>query len=147
MKESRTNMSQEGYLTEAPAASTSGALASERFAERIQSAQTGGVVDTERVNLLAGRAVKALNDIIDRKSTRLNSSHVSNSYAVFCLKKTIQSALYLVPNKLFRSEICVNSSRKSYSMTIQSAKMTVRPAKLPEAATPYNDKLHLNEYI
>src|SRR5699024_11880948 len=26
-------------------------------------------------------------DIIDRKSTRLNSSHVSSSYAVFCLKK------------------------------------------------------------
>src|SRR5699024_12338797 len=25
----------------------------------------------------------------DRKSTRLNSSHVSTSYAVFCLKKTI----------------------------------------------------------
>src|SRR5690625_5792004 len=25
---------------------------------------------------------------IDRKSTRLNSSHVANSYAVFCLKKT-----------------------------------------------------------
>src|SRR5699024_12476891 len=25
--------------------------------------------------------------IEDRKSTRLNSSHVSNSYAVFCLKK------------------------------------------------------------
>src|SRR5699024_11549028 len=25
----------------------------------------------------------------DRKSTRLNSSHVSISYAVFCLKKTI----------------------------------------------------------
>src|SRR5437868_10757055 len=26
----------------------------------------------------------------DRKSTRLNSSHVSISYAVFCLKKTIR---------------------------------------------------------
>src|SRR5215510_12176079 len=26
-------------------------------------------------------------DIIDRKSTRLNSSHVAKSYAVFCLKK------------------------------------------------------------
>src|SRR5438067_7312250 len=26
-------------------------------------------------------------DTIDRKSTRLNSSHVSISYAVFCLKK------------------------------------------------------------
>src|SRR5699024_11925768 len=28
-------------------------------------------------------------EIIDRKSTRLNSSHVSISYAVFCLKKKI----------------------------------------------------------
>src|SRR5205085_9051128 len=27
------------------------------------------------------------NDAIDRKSTRLNSSHSQNSYAVFCLKK------------------------------------------------------------
>src|SRR5690606_40750768 len=27
----------------------------------------------------------------DRKSTRLNSSHVKNSYAVFCLKKKRQS--------------------------------------------------------
>src|SRR5699024_11981406 len=26
-------------------------------------------------------------DNLDRKSTRLNSSHVSSSYAVFCLKK------------------------------------------------------------
>src|SRR5437868_10292383 len=29
-----------------------------------------------------------LETILDRKSTRLNSSHVSISYAVFCLKKT-----------------------------------------------------------
>src|SRR5699024_11743914 len=29
----------------------------------------------------------ALTDMSDRKSTRLNSSHVSISYAVFCLKK------------------------------------------------------------
>src|SRR5207249_5425822 len=28
-------------------------------------------------------------DVLDRKSTRLNSSHVSTSYAVFCLKKKI----------------------------------------------------------
>src|SRR5690625_6840669 len=40
------------------------------------------------------RQDKPLNEIydvfairIDRKSTRLNSSHVANSYAVFCLKK------------------------------------------------------------
>src|SRR5699024_11442836 len=34
---------------------------------------------------LAG--VVSLRDLIDRKSTRLNSSHVSISYAVFCLNK------------------------------------------------------------
>src|SRR5437868_13306926 len=31
-------------------------------------------------------------DPTDRKSTRLNSSHVSTSYAVFCLKKKITGA-------------------------------------------------------
>src|SRR5690349_24207505 len=31
--------------------------------------------------------VPVLGDLIDRKSTRLNSSHVEISYAVFCLKK------------------------------------------------------------
>src|SRR3989442_2895141 len=30
---------------------------------------------------------KALSELQDRKSTRLNSSHVRISYAVFCLKK------------------------------------------------------------
>src|SRR5690606_40337175 len=35
----------------------------------------------------AGRADGA--DLGDRKSTRLNSSHVKTSYAVFCLKKKI----------------------------------------------------------
>src|SRR5699024_11766342 len=30
------------------------------------------------------------NTFLDRKSTRLNSSHVSISYAVFCLKKKIK---------------------------------------------------------
>src|SRR5690625_7078319 len=29
----------------------------------------------------------ALHTVLDRKSTRLNSSHVAISYAVFCLKK------------------------------------------------------------
>src|SRR3712207_7233940 len=38
--------------------------------------------------------VAATDGVIDRKSTRLNSSHANISYAVFCLKKkknTIQS--------------------------------------------------------
>src|SRR5690606_41305859 len=32
-------------------------------------------------------AATVLHTVPDRKSTRLNSSHVKNSYAVFCLKK------------------------------------------------------------
>src|SRR5207249_10710282 len=38
----------------------------------------------ERVTI---QQVDAVEGRIDRKSTRLNSSHVSISYAVFCLKK------------------------------------------------------------
>src|SRR5690606_40716270 len=34
-----------------------------------------------------GRRSNAHNGPVDRKSTRLNSSHVKISYAVFCLKK------------------------------------------------------------
>src|SRR2546426_1492052 len=34
-----------------------------------------------------GGAAKILKDTVDRKSTRLNSSHLVISYAVFCLKK------------------------------------------------------------
>src|SRR5690625_1130524 len=33
---------------------------------------------------------KPLKERVDRKSTRLNSSHVAISYAVFCLKKKIK---------------------------------------------------------
>src|SRR5699024_12203489 len=36
-----------------------------------------------------GEAKEISTDFQDRKSTRLNSSHVSISYAVFCLKKKI----------------------------------------------------------
>src|SRR3712207_7764086 len=41
-------------------------------------------VRTERV------MVRRLDDFLDRKSTRLNSSHANISYAVFCLKKKTQ---------------------------------------------------------
>src|SRR5688572_32505976 len=36
---------------------------------------------------LAPRAARATKNPLDRKSTRLNSSHSQISYAVFCLKK------------------------------------------------------------
>src|SRR5699024_11280618 len=38
-------------------------------------------------------SLSACNSISDRKSTRLNSSHVSISYAVFCLKKKTDKLL------------------------------------------------------
>src|SRR5207249_9271750 len=34
---------------------------------------------------------------VDRKSTRLNSSHVSISYAVFCLKKKKMNIIAILP--------------------------------------------------
>src|SRR5699024_12836728 len=37
--------------------------------------------------VLLGRTVRTERAGLDRKSTRLNSSHVSISYAVFCLKR------------------------------------------------------------
>src|SRR5207249_9621424 len=50
----------------------------------------GSVLDGagEIMNLLPARGcAPGDQDVGDRKSTRLNSSHVSISYAVFCLKK------------------------------------------------------------
>src|SRR5437870_9135962 len=41
------------------------------------------------VRLAVGRSVVNVVAAEDRKSTRLNSSHVAISYAVFCLKKKI----------------------------------------------------------
>src|SRR3712207_8320225 len=40
--------------------------------------------------LVSHRVGLVANDVQDRKSTRLNSSHANISYAVFCLKKKIR---------------------------------------------------------
>src|SRR3712207_6924381 len=40
---------------------------------------------------LVGRGSQRLESALDRKSTRLNSSHANISYAVFCLKKKKQT--------------------------------------------------------
>src|SRR5688500_19121625 len=37
---------------------------------------------------------------LDRKSTRLNSSHLENSYAVFCLKKENAAQLWIISRLL-----------------------------------------------
>src|SRR5437868_12156334 len=49
---------------------------------------SGGSQSLEEVDFAwATRAIADVANRRDRKSTRLNSSHVSISYAVFCLKK------------------------------------------------------------
>src|SRR5690625_5963460 len=59
-------------------------------AVNIASAPTGLLIPPSNTLILyslvsGGTSIAAL--FIDRKSTRLNSSHVAISYAVFCLKK------------------------------------------------------------
>src|SRR5690625_6813912 len=55
--------------------------------------------------LLAGRIVQACGTAImmplDRKSTRLNSSHVATSYAVFCLDKKTSEPSFNNAHKTF----------------------------------------------
>src|SRR5690554_7691615 len=43
--------------------------------------------DEHELELFKNANIKQMNKLGDRKSTRLNSSHVRISYAVFCLKK------------------------------------------------------------
>src|SRR5699024_12882266 len=60
--------------------STRGIMSGETMKDRLQAA----------LNEYAAKGLTAYTDAAgrqDRKSTRLNSSHVSISYAVFCLKK------------------------------------------------------------
>src|SRR5207249_11779636 len=57
---------------------------------------------------IVGRPNVGKSTLLDRKSTRLNSSHVSISYAVFCLKKKKKKITNI--NEL-------HNTRKSYSCT------------------------------
>src|SRR3712207_7247275 len=54
-------------------------VAGDQVAVQIEDGPTDAVVLETRAELAA--------DLVDRKSTRLNSSHANISYAVFCLKK------------------------------------------------------------
>src|SRR3712207_8335441 len=51
------------------------------------------LVDQRRAGLAGAGGREA--DVLDRKSTRLNSSHANISYAVFCLKKKKQTETVL----------------------------------------------------
>src|SRR3712207_7918924 len=61
-----------------------------RTSSRLQpgsSSERGSLAPPGRVGGRATRHLGRLIPALDRKSTRLNSSHANISYAVFCLKK------------------------------------------------------------
>src|SRR5690606_40619837 len=53
----------------------------------VASQQSGPVVHVARIEGIIDLGLAPHVQRVDRKSTRLNSSHVKISYAVFCLKK------------------------------------------------------------
>src|SRR5256885_9849659 len=65
----------------------------------IEASRSGVCESFVRELRLRADIVQAAGCAVDRKSTRLNSSHLVISYAVFCLKKTIQVDLG-IPLKL-----------------------------------------------
>src|SRR5699024_12698686 len=63
----------------------------------LNNTATNAIINSSRVppyyyyNMQASNGQYLVNNVLkDRKSTRLNSSHVSISYAVFCLKKKMK---------------------------------------------------------
>src|SRR2546427_2349712 len=54
------------------------------FRSRLGGLGIGVVLDDGKVDHAVGEVARS---VVDRKSTRLNSSHSQISYAVFCLKK------------------------------------------------------------
>src|SRR3712207_6924243 len=67
-------------------------LAQSAVSELLEAFRTGEGVDLirESVRMVMQELIEAeATERIDRKSTRLNSSHANISYAVFCLTKTI----------------------------------------------------------
>src|SRR5689334_24027667 len=78
------------------------------YGEANVAAYTQGVIPLQR-EVAAELEVQLLGEFedIDRKSTRLNSSHSSISYAVFCLKKKkkLRSATILTNTRLLTSAL------------------------------------------
>src|SRR3712207_7627889 len=84
------------YTTLFRSADASRAMVAHITAQRKANESIGGVFEVVALGLVPGlgshvsweeRLDGRLAGAIDRKSTRLNSSHANISYAVFCLKK------------------------------------------------------------
>src|SRR6202522_138573 len=75
----------------------------------------------------------------DRKSTRLNSSHLRISYAVFCLKKKTKPA---------QGRRCTWRERlRSPSAPCTHRGSAVSPTCVPAAASPLPDHVHVTLFF
>src|SRR5437899_7423159 len=63
--------------------------------------------EVELLDLVAGKDGVGV-ALQDRKSTRLNSSHLGISYAVFCLKKKKKKKITEILKKKVKSKITIN---------------------------------------
>src|SRR5690554_7690584 len=72
----------------------------QQFAQSFVCSGTSGSCENKTKNRTFGTSGRICFPTPDRKSTRLNSSHVRISYAVFCLKKKIQHQPKLRPSTL-----------------------------------------------
>src|SRR5256885_5929580 len=78
-------------------------LISVRSSKPIFQLERHGLIDYFReLSVTSSRRVALLGDTRDRKSTRLNSSHLVISYAVFCLKKKKKNKLHSLARYITR---------------------------------------------
>src|ERR1039457_2155009 len=70
----------------------------------------------------------ATGELLDRKSTRLNSSHLVISYAVFCLKKTV--------SQMETAEITDGPVAQPLALGYQPRARLLRPATLSVSKPP-----------
>src|SRR5437867_9042134 len=82
--------------------------------------------------------LEPLKPCLDRKSTRLNSSHRTISYAVFCLKKKIHSKLreqeHWDGTVVFEQDLCLAFPRRVILVPIVAGKL--------EICRPYTSDLY-----
>src|SRR3712207_8469498 len=65
----------------------------DRLAQAVAAHVAGGYDDDDAATR---QLIDELHERVDRKSTRLNSSHANISYAVFCLKKKTNTTGYTI---------------------------------------------------
>src|SRR3712207_8867711 len=84
-----------------------------------RSLNQGSVVELDRaagepLDVFVNGTLVAHGEVVDRKSTRLNSSHANISYAVFCLKKKKKTQNIIISLKNLTTMTIWNSLHYSH---------------------------------